>query len=75
MAERTALSTCDPEMLKRLFTLFQESGRRIMAAPGLKHSVEEIRELKKAVAARLLRETERGDFDPARIRERALAGM
>ena len=31
--------------------------------------------MKKAVAARILRETERGDFNLARIRERALAGM
>ena len=61
-------------MLKRLFTLFQEIWAAHHGSAGSKHSVEEIRELKKAVAARL-RETERGDFDPARIRERALAGM
>ena len=75
MAERTALFTCDPEMLKRLFTLFQEIWAAHYGGAGSKHSVEEIRELKKAVAARILRETERGDFDPARIRERALAGL
>jgi len=75
MAERTALFPCDPEMLKRLLTLFQEIWAAHCGGAGSKHSVEEIREMKKAVAARILRETENGDFNLARIMERALAGM
>ena len=34
MAERTALFPCDPEMLKRLLTLFQEIWAAHQAAPG-----------------------------------------
>jgi hypothetical protein len=76
MAERSLpLFTCDPEMLKRLCTLFQEIWAAHQGSIGAKHSVEEIRELKNAVASRLLRETEFGDFDPARIKERALARL
>ena len=76
MAERSLpLFTCDPEMLKRLCTLFQEIWAAHQGSIGANHSVEEIRELKNAVASRLLRETEFGDFDPARIKERALAGL
>ena len=46
MAERSLpLFTCDPEMLKRLCTLFQEIWAAHQGSIGAKHSVEEIREL------------------------------
>jgi hypothetical protein len=77
MAERPLpLLTYDPEMLKRLCMLFQEIWAAHQGSIASKDSVDdEIRELKNKVAARILRETELGDFDPARIKERALAGL
>ena len=75
MAERTPLSTCDPEMLTLMCALFQEIWAAHHGSTGAKHSFHEIRELKKAVAARIFHEIELGGFDPARIRERALAGL
>jgi hypothetical protein len=76
MAERPLpLFTYDPDMLSRLCALFQEIWAAHQRSIGSKYSVEEIRELKNRVAVRILRETEFGDFDLARIRERALAGL
>jgi hypothetical protein len=76
MAERPLpLFTYDPETLKRLCALFQEIWAAHQGSIGSKHSVEEIRDLRNRVALRILRETESGDFDLARIRERALAGL
>jgi hypothetical protein len=76
MAERPLpLLTYDPEMLKRLCTLFQEIWAAHQGSIASRQSVDEIRELKNKVAARILRETEIGDFDPVRIKERALAGL
>jgi hypothetical protein len=76
MAERPLpLFTYDPEMLKRLCMLFQEVWAEHHGRIGPKQSGDDIRELRNKVAARILRETEAGDFDPARIKERALAGL
>ena len=76
MAERSLpLFTYDPDMLLRLCTLFQEIWAAHERNIGSTLGVEEMKELKNRVAARLLRETEVGDFDPARIKERALVGL
>ncbi|MET0482207.1 MAG: hypothetical protein ABWZ27_04735 [Aestuariivirgaceae bacterium] len=76
MAERLLpVFTYDPEMLKRLCVLFQEVWAEHQGSVGAKQSSDDIRELRNKVAARILRETEAGDFDPARIKERALAGL
>jgi hypothetical protein len=76
MAERPLpLFTYDPEMLKRLCILFQEAWAEHQGKVGSKQSGDDVRELRNRVAARILRETEAGDFDPARIKERALAGL
>lgn len=76
MAERPLpLFAYDPEMLRRLYTLFQEIWAARQDSIESKHSVEEIKELKNKVAACILRETEFGDFDLQRIRKRALARL
>ena len=76
MAERPLpLFAYDPEMLKRLCMLFQEVWAEHQGRLGSKQSGADVRELRNKVAVRILRETESGDFDPARIRERALAGL
>jgi hypothetical protein len=76
MAERPLpLFTYDPEMLKRLCILFQEVWAEHQGRIGAKQSGDDVRELRNKVAARILRETESGDFDLARIKERALAGL
>jgi hypothetical protein len=76
MVERPLpLFTYDPEMLKRLCVLFQEVWTEHLGRIGSKASGNEVSELRNKVAARILRETEAGDFDLARIKERALAGL
>jgi hypothetical protein len=76
MAERPLpLFTYDPEMLKRLCMLFQEIWTEHQGRIGSKQGSDDVRELRNKVAARILRETESGDFDPVRIKERALAGL
>jgi hypothetical protein len=76
MAERPLpLFTYDPEMLKRLCMLFQEVWAEHQGKIGSRQSGDDVRELRNKVAARILRETEAGDFNPARIKERALAGL
>ncbi len=69
------LFTYDPEMLKRLCMLFQEVWAEHQGKIGSRQSGDDVRELRNKVAARILRETEAGDFNPARIKERALAGL
>jgi hypothetical protein len=76
MAERPLpVFTYDPDMLKRLCVLFQEVWAVHLSRIGEKQSRDDVRELRNKVAARILRETEAGDFDPVRIKERALAGL
>jgi hypothetical protein len=76
MAERPLpLFTYDPEMLGRLCILFQEVWAEHQGRIRSKQGGDDVRELRSKVAARILRETESGDFDPVRIKERALAGL